>query len=399
MLIVWLAWRDLLRERFFLLCNTAIMVGILVPLLVLFGVKNGVYNALIGEMLRDPANLQIDTAGNASFTEVDLAPLRNWPEVAFLTPKVRGQFDYVNVRAASGGRIKPALMVPSGLGDPTLPKGMSLGADDVAISAQLGELLGLAVGDALQIITQADDRPRQLLLDAKVVAVLSPAALSGRAVLAPFARLDLIEAFYDSYSLPEHGITGTRDLSQRNATYAGVRLYARALEELAALQIKIEAQLGISTSARTRDVEALLGLGRKLDLALGLTAALAALGLGGALVLGFWSDVARKKAVLAGIALIGVSGRELALFPVVQALITALLGLVLSFAFYGLAGEVAANLFGQGLPEGAALAVISFGQAMAICGAVLVLVVGAAAVAGWSAGRLDPASVLREAGA
>ncbi|MCF6231876.1 MAG: ABC transporter permease [Rhodobacteraceae bacterium] len=403
MLIVWLAWRDLLRERFFLLCNTAIMVGILVPLLVLFGVKNGVYNALIGEMLRDPANLQIDTAGNASFTDADLAPLRDWPEVAFLTPKVRGQFDYVNVRAANagqkGGRIKPALMVPSGLGDPTLPKGMSLGPDDVAISAQLGELLGLTAGDTLQIITQADDRPRQLLLDAQVVAVLSPAALSGRAVLAPFARLDLIEAFYDSYSLPDHDIIGTRDLSERNATYAGVRLYARALEELAALQIRIEAQLGISTSARTRDVEALLGLGRKLDLALGLTAALAALGLGGALVLGFWSDVARKKAVLAGIALIGVSGRELALFPVVQALITALLGLVLSFTFYALAGEVAANLFGQGLPEGAALAVISLGQALAICGAVLVLVVGAAAVAGWSAGRLDPASVLREAGA
>ena len=399
MLIIWLAWRDLLRERFFLLCNTAIMVGILVPLLVLFGVKNGVYNALIGEMLRDPANLQIDTAGNASFTDADLAPLRDWPEVAFLTPKVRGQFDYVNVRAASGGRIKPALMVPSGLGDPTLPAGMSLAADDVAISAQLGELLGLKAGDTLQIITQADDRPRQLLLDATVVAVLPSATLSGRAVLAPFDRLDLIEAFYDSYSLPDHDIIGTRDLSERSATYAGVRLYARALEELAALQIRIEAQLGISTSARTRDVEALLGLGRKLDLALGLTAALAALGLGGALVLGFWSDVARKKTVLAGIALIGISARELALFPVVQALITALLGLGLSFAFYGLAGEVAANLFGQGLPEGAALAVISVGQALAICGAVLVLVTGAAAVAGWSAGRLDPASALREAGA
>jgi putative ABC transport system permease protein len=80
-------------------------------------------------------------------------------------------------------------------------------------------------------------------------------------------------------------------------------------------------------------------------------------------------------------------------------LITALLGLVLSFIFYALAGEVAANLFGQGLPDGAALAVISIGQGLAICGAVLVLVVGAAAVAGWSAGRLDPASVLREAGA
>ncbi len=398
MLIVWLAWRDLLRERFFLLANTAIMVGILVPLLVLFGVKNGVYSALIGEMLADPANLQIDTAGNASFTAADLAPLRDWPEIAFLTPKVRGQFDFVNVRAVDGRRMRPALMIPSGQGDPTLPPGTVLAGQGVAISGQLALQLGLKPGDDLQIITQGEDRPRQLVLRVPVVAVLGQAAVQGRAVLAPFATLDLIEAFYDSYSLPAHGITGTRDLGTRIATYAGVRAYARRLEDLAGLQARIEAQLGIATSARSRDVEALLGLGRKLNMALGLTATLAAIGLGAALVLGFWSDVARKKTVLAGIALLGVPGRQLALFPVVQALIIAGLGLGLSFVLYGLAGQAAGGLFGQGLPDGAALAVIGAGQALAICAAVLGLVMGAAAVAGWSALRLDPAHVLREAG-
>lgn len=397
MLIIWLAWRDLLLERFFLLANTAIMVGILVPLLMLFGVKNGIYSALIGEMLADPANLQIDTAGNASFSDADIAPLRDWPEIAFVTPKVRGQFDFVNTRALDGRRIRPALMIPSGLGDPSLPAGLALSMGEVAISAQLAAQLDLKPGNRMQIITQAEDRPRQLVLDATVVAVLAPRAVQGRAVLAPFAMLELIESFYDSYSLPAYGITGTRDLSTRVAAYEGVRLFARRLEDLAGLQTRIEAQLGISTSARTRDVEALLGLGRKLDLALGLTAALAALGLGGALVLGFWSDVARKKTVLAGIALLGVPGRELALFPVVQALITAVLGLAVSFVLYGVAGRVAKTMFGQGLPEGAALAIISPAQAAAICIGVLGLVIVAAALAGWSAQRLDPARVLREA--
>ena len=95
MLIAALAIRDLLRDRFFLFCNTAVMVGILVPLLVLFGVKNGVYAALITEMLNDPANLQIDTQGNASFSDADLKPLEEWPEIAFFTPKVRSQFDFM----------------------------------------------------------------------------------------------------------------------------------------------------------------------------------------------------------------------------------------------------------------------------------------------------------------
>jgi putative ABC transport system permease protein len=396
MLILWLAWRDLLRERFFLFCNVAVMVGILVPLLVLFGVKNGVYNALIGEMLADPANLQIDTQGNASLSERDIAPLRDWPEIAFVTPKVRSQFDYMNVRAEGGRRMRTALIIPTGPGDPTLPPGVLLQGRDVAVSAQLARQLDLAQGGGLQLISQAEGRPRQLLLPARVAVILPEKSTAGRAVLAPFAMLELIEAFYDSYSLPEYGITGSRDLADRVPAYAGVRVYARRLEDLAALQARIESRLGLGTSARTRDVESLLGLGRKLNLALGLTAVLAALGLGAALILGFWSDVARKKVVLAGIALLGMPSGALALLPVIQALITAVLGLVLSFGLYLLAARAAAALFGQGLPEGATLAVISAAQAVAISAAVLLLVLGAAGFAAWSALRLDPASVLRE---
>jgi len=64
MIVLGLAVRDLIRDRFFFLCNVAVIVGVLAPLLVLFGVKNGVYQALIGEMMANPATLQIDTLGN-----------------------------------------------------------------------------------------------------------------------------------------------------------------------------------------------------------------------------------------------------------------------------------------------------------------------------------------------
>lgn len=396
MLIATLAWRDLMRDRFFLFCNVAIMVGILVPLLVLFGVKNGVYSALIGEMLADPANRQIDTQGNASFTDSDLAPLREWPEVAFLTPKVRGQFDFMNVRAKGGRRMRPALIIPTGVGDPTLPTGTEIAGNEVAVSAQLAAQLDLVAGTELQLISQAEGRPKQLVLPVTVSLVLPETATAGRAVLAPFEMLDLIEAFYDSYGLPDHDITGTRELADRVPSYEGVRVYARRLGDLAGLQARIEDQLSIGTTARTREVESLLGLGRKLNLALGLTAALAALGLGAALVLGFWSDVSRKKVVLAGIALLGVPGYTLALFPVVQALITSLAGLVVSFLLYLVAGRIAGAMFGQGLSDGAPLTQISVGQGLSICVGVLVLVLAAAAVAAWSVQRLDPASVLRE---
>lgn len=396
MLIVWLAWRDLMRDRFFLLCNVAVLIGVLLPLLLLIGVRNGVYGALVGEMLADPANRQIDTAGNAGFTPEDLAALEGWPEIAFLTPRTRSQFDFMNVRAPGGRRLRPALVAPSGPGDPTLPEGVDISGDSVALSAQLAAQLGLKAGDEVQLVSQAEDRDKQLVLPVRVAAVLPEAAVSGRTVLAPFALLDLIEAYYDSYSLPGHGIVGRRDLSQRVPVYAGVRVYARRLDDVAPLQARMERVLNVATLARTRDIEALLGLGRKLNLALALTASLAALGMGAALIFGFWSDAARKRPVLAAIALLGVPSRTLALFPMVQALVTAVLGLALSFALYRGVAPVAAALFGQGLPRGAPLSVLPVAQGLAICAAVLVLVLGAAGLAAWSVLRLDPARVLRE---
>lgn len=396
MLIVDLALRDILRDRFFLICNAAVMVGILVPLLVLFGVKNGIYSALIGEMLADPANLQIDTAGNVTLTEAQIAPLYTWPEASFVTPKVRGQFDFINVRKKGGRRIGAALLVPSGEGDPSLPTGAIVTGDQVAVSAQLAELLAIAPGDAIQLITQAEDRPRQLLLEAKVSVVLDAAASSGRSVLAAFDTLDLIEAFYDSYALPDYGIEAPKDLADRVQAFEGVRVYARSLEGLAALQTRVEAELDVSTIANTRAVTSLLRLGRNLNLALALTTTLAAIGLSGALVFGFWSDVQRKKSVLAGIALMGISARQIALFPVFQAVVTSAFGLTLSFLLYLAAGAIAGSLFGQGLPGDASLAIITLGEAAMICLGVLMIVVTASGFAAWSALRLDPATVLRE---
>ena len=76
--------------------------------------------------------------------------------------------------------------------------------------------------------------------------------------------------------------------------------------------------------------------------------------------------MARKKVVLAGIALLGVPSTSLALFPMVQAAITAVLGLGLSFLLFAVAGRGAAALFGQGLPDGAQLAIITLPQGAAI---------------------------------
>lgn len=394
-LVIWLALRDLLRDRVHLICNVAVLAGVLVPLLVLFGVKNGVYQALIGRLLDNPATMQIDTAGNSAFGEADIAEVRGWPQTAFATLKTRALFDYVNIRAVGGREKREAVLEPTGTGDPILG-GAAFGPEDVAISAALADQLRLAVGSEVELVTQADDRPRQLRLTATVRLVAPAERLSGRVVLADIGKLDLIEAFYDSYALPDHGITAGKPLSERSPSFEGMRVFAGSLETVAPLQARIEQRFGLRTEARVAEIESTLALGRNLDLALALTATVAGMGLAASLIFGFWGEVARKRRMIATLGLLGLRPRLVSLFPLIQGFITAVAGLAVSFIAFLLAAAAAERLFGGGIADGGRLVVIGGRDAALICLGTLGFVTAAALFAARAAQRLDPASVLRE---
>lgn len=395
MLILRLSLKDLFFQKVHLVCNIAVLAGVLVPLLVLFGVKNGVYNALIGELLSNPRSVQIDTVGNSDFSLADAETVRGWQEAGFVTLKTRSLFDYVNVRLDGGRQKRDAVLIPSGDGDPNLPDGVSLNEGTAVISAQLANQLEISAGDRIDIITQAEDRPRQLRVQLDVAAVLPTQAVSGRAVLARLDVLDLVEAFYDAYALPDHGITQGKPLSERAPVFEGMRIYANRLEDLAPLQNRIESSFGIITEARTAEVQRVLGLGRNLNLALLLTASVAGLGLAAALVFGFWGEVQRKRQVLASLALMGLGGQRLWLFPLIQAMVSAGLALVVSFALLGVASLVVEQMFDTGLSAGG-LVQISAGQALGIVFLVVAFVAVTSLFAARAALRIEPATVLRE---
>ncbi|MCB2135103.1 MAG: ABC transporter permease [Rhodobacteraceae bacterium] len=395
-LLAELSLRDLFRDWVHLLCNVAVMVGVIVPLLVLFGVRNGVYDALIGRLLNNPATLQIDTRGNNSFTYTDAEEVRGWAEAGFVTLKTRSLFDYVNVRETGGRGKREAIIAPSATGDPMLGPDVALGPEDAAISTDLAEQLKLAPGASIDLVTQAPERPQQLILPVRVVAIVPADRLSGRVVLAPLDKLDLIEAFYDEYALPDHGITAGKPLAQRVVDFEGIRAYARRLEDLAPLQARMESRFGVATEAATQRVTGVLSLGRNMSMALALTATVALAGLAAALIFGFWAEVARKRQMIAHLGLLGISQRHVSLFPVIQALVTAILGLVVSFLLFAIAAAVAESLFDTGLTEEGGLVVIGWGQTVVISVGVLLFVTLASLVAAQSAQRTDPATVLRE---
>ncbi len=393
-----LAWRDLWQDRFFLFCNIAVLVGILVPLMVLYGVKNGVTRALLEDLASSPTALQIDTLGNKSFTPEQLASIGEWPGVAFVAPRARSAFDAVWVRKAGGRRRDDATLTPSGLGDPNLPAGLDLGPDEVAVSHQVARRIGAVVGDSIELIgaLEPGDRQGNLRVEVKIKTVVAPERIAGSAVLAPFALSDAFEALYEGYSVPKYGVMQGVPIETRRAAYEGVRIYAESLPDVVSLQARLGAHLEVAVRGISEAYLAQIAFSRNLTLVLALTGGLAAIGLGAALVTRAYADVMRKRLGLASLAMLGLPPMALAALPVIQAGFTAALGLAVAFPAFVVGALLVDYRFAYLVPGEGSLAFLYPSESIALIAVVMLLSVASAGLAARATTRLDPASVLRE---
>lgn len=395
MRVVRLALADLWFEKVHLICAIAMIAGVVVPLAILLGVKTGVYTALVDDLRADREILRVSVPGDYGFTLGDAAEVRGWEETAFVAPSTRAITRRINVKRPDGDRIRRVALVPGGPGDPVHPPGIA--GWEVALSAGAAARLGAGPGDALTAVAQRGEPPTDTLtLDLRVAAVLPPAALDGETALMDPATMDLIEAFYDGYAVPDHGVTTGPPRDGRSVVYESLRLYARDLATVAALERRLEARFDIDARSQAGAVESTLRLGANLSLALGLVAVAALGGLFAALLSTFWAAVARKRQTLAMLALLGLSPGERALYPVVQAAATALAGALVSLILLAGAAAVAGALFADQMPPGAAVIALSPVTLILIVAGVVALGALAALLAARAAARLDPALVLRE---
>lgn len=393
-----LALQDLRRDWLFAVCNAAVIFGVLLPLLVLTGIKGGVFAALVDELRRDPATLRIDTVGNLELSAADIDAVRAMPGAAFVIGRTRSFFDDVNVRAGGTGPIVSTVVLPTGPGDPFLPlaiRNAGVGEGEVAVTAVLADQLDLEEGEMIEVVTSAETRPKQLLVDRVVVGILDAAVFPGRTILVGPETAEMVEAFYEGFAVPAAGVLDGRDAAGRDRSFESLRIHAVDLAAVADLQVAVEAALGVETRAQTDRIRKTMALGHSLDIALALVGAIAAAGLVAALGFAFWSSVERKRSTLAVLSLIGLQGPAIAAFPVTQAVVTAMGGVGLAFAGYGVCATLAERLFPDAVPEGARLARLDpwLGAGMAM--GVIVLVAIASLLAAVRAARVSPAVTLR----
>lgn len=182
-------------------------------------------------------------------------------------------------------------------------------------------------------------------------------------------------------------------LSRRG--YAGFRLYAATIDEVAAIQEQLEAE-GITVhTARER-----IGEVRRLDSYMGLIfwliAAVGVVGGISALTASLYASVERKKKELNVLRLLGLLKREIVLFPVYQGLLLSGGGLLLAGGIFLLVAGVINHLFREHLRSTESLCTLSGHHFAVLVAGVFVLSALSATFAALRATRLDPAEALRD---
>lgn len=177
--------------------------------------------------------------------------------------------------------------------------------------------------------------------------------------------------------------------------YAGFRMYAKNIDEVAALQRKLESE-GITVSTEQERIEEVRRLNKYMSLIFWLIAAVGVTGGLSALTANLYASVERKKRELNVLRLLGLLKRELIMFPVFQGLMLSGGALALGGIIFVLVSGVINYLFRAHLRTAESLCTLSWRHFMLLVFGVSILSICSAAFAALQATRLDPAEALRD---
>lgn len=399
--ITWVALRDYVHEYQFSIVSVAALTAVLTPLLVLFGLKHGIVSTMIGDLKRSPQTLLVQPLGQGRYHPEWLEALNSRQDVGFLLPTTRYLSATMELAHpdVQRGPLQRAEMWPTSSGDPLwtgAPPEIFEHGVGVVVSHSLAQRLGVGEGDTIQgrigRVDSAGNRQgvRVTLL---VLGVIVPELVQRDVALVPLPFLVAVEDYREGNAVPQFGWEGNAR-SQQERVYASFRLYAASIDDVAHLRDHLAKQ-GIDTETAAAQIEMVRQLDRSLTVLFLIISGLAAVGYGFSMTLNLVATVVRKQQDLSILKMLGFSNGAVALFPVVQATMTALLGCLAGFSLYYLVEPAINHLFRDGLREGqvvCALLPVHLWVALALSLAVAFVT---ASLGGFRAARIPPAEGLR----
>ena len=407
-----LACRDYLREALLSACAVLGLAAVLTPLLVLYGVKFGVVQTLTDRLQHDPRNLEVSPVSSGRFTLQEVEKFAARPDVAFALPRTRAIAATIDLRNGKEGARKTvtASLEPSAAGDPLLARygvpapvmpAQPLAAPvEVTLSAPAAEKLGCSLGDTLTgtLERRYQGQVQRARVTLRVAGVLPLAAQQKDVAFVPLPLAQATEDYRDGRAVPElgtaEGWTG-EPRPEGPRLYPGFRLYASSLEAVTGLREFFAGQ-GLEVYTHAAEIEQVTSLSRALNTVFALICAAAAAGFLASTASSALAGVKRKERMLGLLRLTGFGTGALLLFPLVQALLTALLGTATAMGVYAAAAAVINHLFAASLGDMEQVCRLLPRHVLLVFAAVAGLALTAALGPALRATRIEPSEVIRD---
>src|SRR5690606_38406697 len=282
--------------------------------------------------------------------------MRARDDVAFVVPRTRSLAASIRLRVPDSavGRIVDVELIPSGPADPVLGEGLEppKGYGQVLLSTSVAERLGAGAGTRVEGIVS---RTRQGEVETKLlpldVAGVTPPATFGRdGVFVSTELLVAIEDFLDGRAVPDLDWEGTAPRPADRA-FAGFRMYARGLDDVATLRAEMLAQ-NVDVRTSIADISLVQTLDRNLGIVYWIIATKAIAGYCLSVGTSVAARVDPERREFSVFSRTGFRTRDIVWFPILQATFAAVLAWLLACVSYFIVQGILNGVFADGIGGG-----------------------------------------------
>jgi putative ABC transport system permease protein len=395
-----LAFDDYRHEWVISGCSVLALAAVLIPLLVLFGLRYGIITNLLDPLIENPRYREVAPISSGSFDPEWFAAMQARSDVAFVVPRTRSIAASIRLRnpVSDVGRIIDVELIPSANGDPVLADGLPppTGFDAVVLSQTAAEKLGVAAGGRLEgiIARTRGNRQESERISFDVAGIAAVTAFARDGLFVSGELIAAVEDFLDGRSVPALSWEGAEPRASERS-YAGFRLYARGIGDVAGIRADLLNQ-GLDVRTSIADIELVQSLDRNLGIVYWIIALIAVAGYCLSFATSVWANVDRKRREFSVLRLTGFRTEDIVWFPILQAAFTAVLAWLIACVVYLVAQGILNGLFASTIGGGEPVCRLEPWHLLAALGVTLVAAAAAAAVGGRRIADLEPSLGLRD---
>jgi len=395
-----LAFDDYRHEWIISGCAVLALSAVLIPLLVLFGLKYGIITNLLDPLIENPRYREIAPIGSGSYEPQWFDEMRSRGDIAFVVPRTRSLAASIRLRALDSdvGRIIDVELIPSADGDPLLDEstGAPAGFAEVVLTSTAAEKLSVGVGDRLEgiIARIRNDRQEAQRLPLTIVGITPITAFPRDALFVSTSLIAAVEDFLDGRAVPALAWEGAEPREAERA-FASFRLYARTIDDVADLRRELNEQ-AIEVRTSVADIELVNRLDHNLSVVYWVIALIAVTGYCVSFATSVWANVDRKRREFSVLRLTGFRTREIVWFPLLQAEFTALFGWTVAVLVFAAVQGTLNGLFESTIGGGQPVCRLEISHLLAALAMTMTAALIAAVIGGRRVANLEPSIGLRE---